>query len=59
MLDSLAIGGLRGDSIRAACIRGATLRMDSIIADSLYLRPAATDTARNRTRLLIPDTTDL
>ena len=59
MLDSLAIGGMRGDSIRAACIRGATLRMDSIIADSLYLRPAATDTARNRTRLLIPDTTDL
>ena len=59
MLDSLAIGGMRGDSIRAACIRGATLRMDSIIADSLYLRPATADSARtNRRRTLLPDSAD-
>lgn len=46
LLDSLAVVGVAGDSVRAACIRSDTLRLDSIVAGQL--RFGAPDSSRTR-----------
>src|SRR5690606_34553192 len=51
-LDSLRIAGIRADSVRAACMRGDSLHMDSLLTvDTLLLVPdsAAADSLRRDT----------
>jgi hypothetical protein len=60
MLDSLALTGIRGDSVRAACVRSDSALINKFLAiDTLLLRDStalAADTLRARRRV-IRDTT--
>ena len=55
MLDSLALRGIRADSVRVACMRADTALVTRYLAiDSMKLRPGVADSARARS--VRPDT---
>lgn len=58
-IDSLAITGIRADSVRGACVRGDSARIAALLEiDTLKLRAAA-DSVRARRRTVGIDTFDL
>lgn len=51
LLDSLALAGVRADSVRSACLRGDTARVGLVLRmDTLLLRDTVRDTMRARIR---------
>ena len=51
MLDSLALAGVRADSVRSACLRGDTAGVSAFLQiDTLLLRDSLADTMQVRLR---------
>lgn len=53
MLDSLALAGIRADSVRSACLRGDTASVSAFLQiDTLLLQDSLADTLRSRRRAI-------